>query len=176
MLRLRDEFQNRGLLVSAEHTDEHLMPLIESLLSMGCHQQNIVVRTIPSIFDVVIATQFFAEYTDVDGVVILAPENKIMGTLSVMNGIVQIQVQWNMVVTVGGANRAEDIVQMVEMQNEMEEVVASPGCRWRSSLCPSCSSLSFPAGRTEAGSFPHPSFLRSRGCARFLQARFPMSG
>ena len=48
-----------------------------------------------------------------------------MGTLSVMNGIVQIQVQWNMVVTVGGANRAEDIVQMVEMQNEMEEVVAS---------------------------------------------------
>lgn len=108
-----------------EHTDEHLMPLIENLLSMGCHQQNIVVRTIPSIFDVVIATQFFAEYTDVDGVVILAPENKIMGTLSVMNGIVQIQVQWNMVVTVGGASRAEDIVQMVEMQNEMEEEVAS---------------------------------------------------
>lgn len=107
-----------------EHTDEHLMPLIDNLLAMGCHQQNIVVRTIPSIFDVVIATQFFAEYTDVDGVVILAPENKIMGTLSVMNGIVQIQVQWNMVVTVGGASRAEDIVQMVEMQNEMEEEVA----------------------------------------------------
>ena len=103
-----------------DHTDEHLMPLIDNLLSMGCHQQNIVVRTIPSIFDVVIATQFFAEYTDVDGVVILAPENKIMGTLSVMNGIVQIQVQWNMVVEIGGAECARNIVDMITLQNEME--------------------------------------------------------
>lgn len=108
-----------------EHTDKHLMPLVDNLLALGCHQQNIVVRTIPSIFDVVIATQFFAEYTDVDGVVILAPENKIMGTLSVMNGIVQLQINWNMVVTVGGANRAEDIVAMVAMQNEMEDQVAA---------------------------------------------------
>lgn len=107
-----------------EHTDKHLMPLVDNLLALGCHQQNIVVRTIPSIFDVVIATQFFAEYTDVDGVVILAPENKIMGTLSVMNGIVQLQINWNMVVTVGGANRAEDIVAMVAIQNEMEDQVA----------------------------------------------------
>lgn len=107
-----------------EHTDKHLMPLVDNLLALGCHQQNIVVRTIPSIFDVVIATQFFAEYTDVDGVVILAPENKIMGTLSVMNGIVQLQINWNMVVTVGGANRAEDVVAMVAIQNEMEDQVA----------------------------------------------------
>lgn len=108
-----------------EYTEQHLMPLVDNLLAMGCHQQNIVVRRIPSIFDVVLATQFFAEYTDVDGVVILAPENKIMGTLSVMNGIVQLQMQWNMVITVGGANRAEDVVEMVTMQNEMEDEVTS---------------------------------------------------
>jgi hypothetical protein len=65
-------------------------------------------------------TEFFAEYTDVDGVIILAPSNRIQGNLALMNGIVTIQVQWNMVVEIGGAECAERIVEMIELQNEME--------------------------------------------------------
>ncbi|MBR2429280.1 MAG: hypothetical protein IKB15_04805 [Alistipes sp.] len=103
-----------------EFIDANLMPLVERFVTMGCQSQNIVVRTVPTMHDVVIATQFFAEYTDVDGVVVLAPENRVMGTLSLMNGIVQIQIQWNMVVAIGGAERADDIVEMIAMQNEME--------------------------------------------------------
>ena len=103
-----------------EYIDANLMPLIDKFINMGCPSQNIVVRTVPTLHDVVIATQFFAQYTDVDGVVILAPENRVMGMLSLMNGIVQIQIQWNMVVAIGGAERADDIVEMIAMQNEME--------------------------------------------------------
>jgi hypothetical protein len=66
-------------------------------------------------------TEFFAEYTDVDGVIILAPSNRIQGNLALMNGIVTIQVQWNMVVEIGGAECAENIVEMITLQNDMEE-------------------------------------------------------
>jgi hypothetical protein len=38
-----------------------------------------------------------------------------------MNGIVTIQVQWNMVVEIGGAECAENIVEMITLQNDMEE-------------------------------------------------------
>ena len=37
-----------------------------------------------------------------------------------MNGIVQIQIQWNMVVVIGGIETATNIVEMIVLQNEME--------------------------------------------------------
>lgn len=97
----------------------HLMPLLERFAELGCAPQNIVVRSVPSIFDVVVATQFLAQYTDVDGVVIVMPENRIISALPIMNGIVQSQLQWNMVITVGGSERADHVVEMVAMQSEM---------------------------------------------------------
>lgn len=103
-----------------EYAEQHLSSVVDSLEGMGCVPQNIVVRTVPKLHDVVVATQFFAEYTDVDGVIIIAPENRVMGTLSIMNGIMQIQVQWNMIVEIGGDECAENIVEMVTLQNEME--------------------------------------------------------
>ena len=103
-----------------EYNEQNLMPLVDSLQMLGCEAENIVVKVVPTAHDVVIATQFMAEYTDVDGVIILAPQNRIMGTLSVMNGIVQLQIQWNMVVEIGGVECAEHIVNMIVLQNEME--------------------------------------------------------
>ena len=103
-----------------EYNEQNLMPLVDTLQMLGCEAENIVVKVVPTAHDVVIATQFMAEYTDVDGVIILAPQNRIMGTLSVMNGIVQLQIQWNMVVEIGGVECAEHIVNMIVLQNEME--------------------------------------------------------
>ena len=113
-----------------EYNAENLMPLVDSLQMLGCTDDNIVVKFVPTAHDVVIATQFMAEYTDVDGVIILAPENRVMGMLSLMNGVVQIQIQWNMVVAIGGRETASNIVEMIAMQNDMElnapENVAAP--------------------------------------------------
>ena len=104
-----------------------LPQLVEHLTELGCMPQNIEVREVASMTDVVMATHFFAEYTDVDGVVILAPENRLMSTISVMNGIVQLQIQWNMVIVGGGAQRAVNAVELVAMQNEMELEAAERG-------------------------------------------------
>ncbi|MBO5830508.1 MAG: hypothetical protein J6R01_02740 [Alistipes sp.] len=103
-----------------DYAEKHLSPFVDSLTSMGCQPQNIVIRRIPTLHDVIIMLQFFAQYTDVDGVVVLAPENRVMGLLSLMNGIVHVQTHWNMVVSIGGAERAEDVVTMITIQNEME--------------------------------------------------------
>lgn len=104
-----------------------LPALIDSLASAGCMPQNIEVREVATTSDVVMATHFFAEYTDVDGVVILAPENRLMSSIPVMNGIVQLQVQWNMVIVVGDSKRAMHAVELVTMQNEMEVEAAERG-------------------------------------------------
>lgn len=103
-----------------DFADAQLSGLVDSLSSMGCQPQNIVIRRIPTLHDIIIMLQFFAQYTDVDGVVVLAPENRVMGMLSLMNGIVHVQTHWNMVVSIGGAERAEDVVTMITIQNEME--------------------------------------------------------
>ena len=112
-----------GILVVREFEEFvmlELPALIDSLASAGCMPQNIEVREVATTSDVVMATHFFAEYTDVDGVVILAPENRLMSSIPVMNGIVQLQVQWNMVIVAGDSKRAMHAVELVTMQNEME--------------------------------------------------------
>ncbi len=112
-----------GVLVTrefAEYSEQNLPMLIEELTRLGCHAQNIVLREMPTMHSLLMGTEFFAEYTDVDGVIILAPSNRVNSNLALMNGIVTIQVQWNMVVEIGGAECAEHIVDMITLQNEME--------------------------------------------------------
>ncbi len=119
-----------GILVVREFEEFvmlELPALIDSLTSAGCMPQNIEVREVATTSDVVMATHFFAEYTDVDGVVILAPENRLMSSIPVMNGIVQLQVQWNMVIVAGDSKRAMHAVELVTMQNEMEVEAAERG-------------------------------------------------
>ena len=74
-----------------EFNVENISSLMDNFSVYGCTSDNLIIKAVPTVHDVVIATQFMAEYTDVDGVVIFGPKNRVMGTLSVMNGIVQLQ-------------------------------------------------------------------------------------
>ena len=112
-----------GILVAsefAEYVDANLPVVVDELSRLGCHDENIVIKNVPTMHDLLMGTQFFAEYTDVDGVIILAPSNRVNSHLALMNGIVQLQTQWGMVVEIGGAECAANIVEMIELQNEME--------------------------------------------------------
>ena len=112
-----------GILVAsefAEYVDANLPVVVDELSRLGCLDENIVIKNVPTMHDLLMGTQFFAEYTDVDGVIILAPSNRVNGHLALMNGIVQLQIQWGMVVEIGGAECASHIVEMIELQNEME--------------------------------------------------------
>lgn len=118
----------------SEFVSENLATLSSVLQNLGCSSENIVIKHVPTLHDSVVATQFMAQYTDVDGVIIVAPKAKLMDTLPLMNGIVQIQIQWTMVVEIGGYECAENIVSMISMQNEME-IEASESRGLRSDLC-----------------------------------------
>ena len=112
-----------GVLIArdcAEYVDANMQLLLDELANLGCTTERIVLREVPTTHDLLLGTEFFAEYTDVDGVIILAPNNRIIGNLALMNGIVTIQIQWNMAVAIGGAECAANIVEMICIQNEME--------------------------------------------------------
>ncbi|MBR4029470.1 MAG: hypothetical protein IKJ08_07790 [Alistipes sp.] len=118
----------------SEFVSENLATLTGVLQNLGCSSENIVVKHVPTLHDSVVATQFMAQYTDVDGVVIVAPKRDLINALPLMNGIIQIQIQWTMVVEIGGYECAENIVSMISLQNEME-IDASESRGLRSDLC-----------------------------------------
>ena len=104
----------------AQFAHENLSPLSESLKLMGCSEQNILLRHSPSVYNVPLTVQFFAEYTDVDAVIVLAENDQTAEYNSMLYGVTRLQMLWNMPVLIGGVSVAADAVEMVRMQNEME--------------------------------------------------------
>lgn len=98
----------------------NLAATVESLKALGCAEQNVLVRHAPRLFNVVMTTQFFAEYTDVDAVVILAENDSSPEYATMLYGVTKLQIVWNMPVAVGDCRVASEVVDMVSMQNEME--------------------------------------------------------
>ena len=103
-----------------EFTEANLVPFIERLKELGCSTQHIYVREVAKLHDSIMMIQYFAQYTDADSVIILAPEQEVMNTPALMGGIVQQQLQWNMYVTMGGQERAEDMQDMYLTMRDME--------------------------------------------------------
>ena len=104
----------------ATFAHEHLAPLSESLRMMGCTEQNILVRHAPSVYNIPLTVQFYAEYTDVDAVIVLAENDRTPEYNAMLHGVTKLQLSWNMPVVIGGVEVATDAVEMVRMQNEME--------------------------------------------------------
>ena len=126
-----------GVIAVSECSDflaTNLEAVVGALRAQGCMEENIVLKYVPTLHDSVVATQFMAQYTDVDGVIVVAPKAQLMATLPLMNGIIQIQVQWSMVVEIGGAECAKNIVSMISLQNEME-LASGVNRAERSDLC-----------------------------------------
>ena len=65
-------------------------------------------------------TQFFAEYTDVDAVIILTESNNTPEYSAMLDGVTKLQIAWNMPVCVGDCTAASEAVEMVSVQNQME--------------------------------------------------------
>ena len=95
-----------------DFAEEHLVPFIERLKELGCSPQSIYVREVAKLHDSIMMIQYFAQFTDADSVIILAPEDVVLATPALMSGIVQQQLQWNMYITMGGQERADDMQDM----------------------------------------------------------------
>lgn len=98
----------------------HLSATTESLKALGCAESNIKIISSPTVLNVPLTTQFFAEYTEVDAVIVLAESSPSKEYEMMLYGITRLQMTWNMPVLVGDCTAAEQAVEMVRTQSEME--------------------------------------------------------
>ena len=98
----------------------HLSATTESLKALGCVENNIKIISSPTVLNVPLTTQFFAEYTEVDAVIVLAESSPSKEYEMMLYGITRLQMTWNMPVLVGDCTAAEQAVEMVRTQSEME--------------------------------------------------------
>lgn len=117
------------------------------LRAQGCAEEDIVIKRVPGTFELPIAAQFFAEYTDVDAVIVLGcviqGETRHFDFIcqGVTQGVNQVSLTWNMPVIFGvlttsdeqqaldraggkygnkGDEAAAAAITMVALQNGME--------------------------------------------------------
>ena len=125
-----------GVVVAEAHgeiTGILLEGAMRTLKEAGCLEHNIQIKSVPNLMSLPMATQFFAEYTDVDAVILLGchlsteGNNPLMGPIA--QNVLQIQMQWNMPRAAveqsdRGLPAAAAASRMVRMQIDME--AASP--------------------------------------------------
>ena len=97
-----------------------MVACVESLKALGCSDQNILVKHAPRTQNIALVIQFFAEYTDVDAVIILMESTPTPEYNAMLYAVNKLQIAWNMPVIIGDCTTAEEAFNMVEMQNEME--------------------------------------------------------
>ena len=85
----------------------NLAAATESLKTLGCAAEDILVRHTPRVQNVTIAAQFFAEYTDVDAVVVLVEND-------------------HMPIVLGDCTAASEAVEIVTTQCDMEAAAPEP--------------------------------------------------
>lgn len=116
-----------------------------TLRELGVGEQNVVVKYVPEPLNIPIATQFMAEYTEVDTVIILGcvGESDLTSSIatSLISSLNKIQLHWNMPCIWGvivqpeslsvdqlfdsGVRRALEAIHMVRLQADM--LAAAPG-------------------------------------------------
>jgi len=129
-------------------TGELLAGAVSLLRRQGCADEDIVIKKVPGTFELSLGAQFFAEYTDVDAVIVLGcviqGETRHFDFIcqGVTQGVGQVALTWNMPVIFGvltteneqqaldraggkhgnkGDEAAATAISMVALQNEMEE-------------------------------------------------------
>ena len=90
---------------------------LQELAMCGIKRENIEVKHIPSPSKALLATLFFAEYTEVDCVYIAIPE----GLEEVRERLSELELQCRMPIgtSLRGLNDISDMIRMVRIQSEM---------------------------------------------------------
>lgn len=134
---------------------------MKTLLECGCSESDITVKKVPGTFELTLGAQFFAEYTDVDAVIVLGcviqGETRHFDFVcqGVTQGITDLMLTWNMPVAFGvlttenieqaldraggkygnkGDEAASTAIKMVALQTEMEGNVGMTEMKRRSNV------------------------------------------
>ena len=110
-----------------EFAETMISEVVGGLISAGCLEQNIKIRHVPLEDDIPMGVFFFAEYTDVDAVIVLS---QVVPFDYIKQSVIDIQIQWNMPTLFGSSNVADAnepyltvadrAIAMVILQEEME--------------------------------------------------------
>lgn len=145
-----------GIVVSEwnnQITGALLAGAMKTLREAGCLEHNILVKSVPGAFELALGAQYFAEYTEVDGVIALGCVIR-GGTphfdyvcQAATHGINQVMIGWNMPIAFGlltcddeqqaldraggklgnkGDEAAAAAIKMVKLQNDMETSAEAP--------------------------------------------------
>lgn len=109
---------------SDDNDIEIVSSVVGNLMAEGCLEQNLRIRNVPSDADIPMGVQFFAEYTDVDAVIVITFGGKELPEY-ILEAVMRLQLHWNMPV-VFARNMADywkvhkQAIEMVLLQYEME--------------------------------------------------------
>ncbi|MFI3323895.1 MAG: 6,7-dimethyl-8-ribityllumazine synthase [Rikenellaceae bacterium] len=80
---------------------------VKTLREAGCPEENIIIKHVPGTFELPLGAQFFAEYTEVDAIIVLGcviqgdtPHFDYVCS-GVTQGVTELQLRWNIPVAFG---------------------------------------------------------------------------
>ena len=132
-IKKRKELDNRtGALrigvVATAGDETRIGEAVALLRTLGCTDEDMVVHKVPGEMELVIGARFFAEYTDVDGLLVLShtnPDSSSALAATVVQGVNMISIDWNFPVILSStytsiAEAAAALLQLIGLQILME--------------------------------------------------------
>ena len=108
--------------------EQRIGEAVALLRTLGCDDEDMVVHKVPGEMELVLGARFFAEYTDVDGLLVLSninPNTTTALAATVIQGVNMISIDWNFPIILSSsypsmAEAAAALLQMIGLQILLE--------------------------------------------------------
>lgn len=115
-------------IVATAGDEQRIGEAVALLRTLGCNDEDMVVNKVPGEMELVLGARFFAEYTDVDGLLVLSNVNPNTTTAlaaTVIQGVNMISIDWNFPIILSSsypsmAEAAAALLQMIGLQILLE--------------------------------------------------------
>ena len=115
-------------IVATAGDEQRIGEAVALLRTLGCDDEDMVVHKVPGEMELVLGARFFAEYTDVDGLLVLSNVNPNTTTAlaaTVIQGVNMISIDWNFPIIISSsypsmAEAAAALLQMIGLQILLE--------------------------------------------------------
>ena len=123
----RNENLRIGIVATAGD-EQRIGEAVALLRTLGCADEDMVVHKVPGEMELVLGARFFAEYTDVDGLLVLSnvsPNTTTALAATVIQGVNMISIDWNFPIILSSsypsmAEAAAALLQMIGLQILLE--------------------------------------------------------
>lgn len=132
-VKQRKEFEGRSDnlrigIIATTGDEPRIGEAVALLRTLGCTDEDMVVHKVPGEMELVLGARFFAEYTDVDGLLVLSNTNPNTTTAlaaTIVQGVNMISIDWNFPIILSSAypsiaEAAAALLQIVGLQILLE--------------------------------------------------------